>query len=58
MRMFRTFYRMTALFCHGSRSVPDPVSEYSDERPPGRGSSGADLLSVSVKFGGIVSVDL
>ena len=37
-------------FCHGSRSVPDPVSEYSDERPPGRGSSGADLLSVSVKF--------
>ena len=38
--------------------MPDPISGYSDERPPGRGSSGTDLLSVSVKFGGIVSVDL
>ena len=79
MRMFRTFYRMTALFvmgaglclipfldvlpdncriCTGSRDVPYSIFGYSDERPPGRGSSGTDLLSVSVKFGGIVSVDL
>ena len=40
------------------RDVFGAISGYSDERSPGRGSSGADLLSVSVKFGGIVSVDL
>lgn len=58
MRMFRTFYRMTALFVMAAGLCLIPISGYSDERSPGRGSSGADLLSVSVKFDGIVSVDL
>lgn len=44
MRMFRTFYRMTARICTGGRDVPYPIFGYSDERSSGGRSSCADLI--------------
>mgnify|MGYP000063751945 CR=1 FL=1 len=58
MRMFRTFYRMTAGFVLGGRDVPYPIFGYSDERPAGCRSSCADLSFVSFEFCGLISADL